>query len=147
MKDILWGLMLNVKIKSKHRRKVVLAAYRESLRAQEYAFTTRIWHSFEILLTDHEMVIEVANETVSAFAKSPGQMDVKVFLLIRILHELSYAQVDQILCSMEDRFGEAQEDSSNSFLLCNLNAIQTACHFLYLLDKIQKRYSMAHLRT
>ena len=72
MKDILWSLLLNVQIKVKQRRKAILAAYRESLRAHEYAFSLKIWHNFEIVLTDHEMINDVANETINAFANSPG---------------------------------------------------------------------------
>ena len=48
---------------------------------------------------------------------------------------------------MEDRFGEIEEDGSNSYLLCNLNPIKTACHMLMLLDLISERYSMTSLRT
>ncbi len=55
--------------------------------------------------------------------------------------------MDKILTSMEQRFGEIEEDGSNQYLLCNLNSIQTACHMLNLLDMIEKRYSMAKLRT
>ena len=55
--------------------------------------------------------------------------------------------VDKILTSLEQCFGEVKEDGSNCYLLCNLNAIQTACLLLNLLDKIEKRYSMAKLRT
>jgi len=40
------------------------------------------------------------------------------------------------LISMEERFGEIEENGSNSYLLCNLNPIKTACHMLMLLDLI-----------
>lgn len=63
------------------------------------------------------------------------------------MHQLTYEHVDAILTSMEERFGEIEEDGSNSYLLCNLNSIQTACHMLNLLDMIENRYSMAKLRT
>ena len=46
---------------------------------------------------------------------------------------------------MEKSFGEF--NSGSSYLLCNLNAIQTASHLLALLSEIEKRYSLAGLRT
>ena len=43
--------------------------------------------------------------------------------------------------------GDIEADGSNSYLLCNLNPIKTACHMLMLLNEIQNKYSMASLRT
>lgn len=48
---------------------------------------------------------------------------------------------------MEERFSEINEDGSNSYLLCNLNPIQTAVHMLMLLSMIEERYSVTGLRT
>ena len=48
---------------------------------------------------------------------------------------------------MEERFGEIEEDGSNSYLICNLNPIKTAVHMLMILSQIVERYSMANLRT
>ena len=61
--------------------------------------------------------------------------------------ELNYEHIDEILTSMEERFGEIEADGSNSYLLCNLNPIKTAVHMLMVLDYINERYSMAKLRT
>ena len=48
---------------------------------------------------------------------------------------------------MEERFGEIEEDGSNSYLLTNLNPIKTAVHMLMVLSLIDDRYSMAKQRT
>ena len=48
---------------------------------------------------------------------------------------------------MEDRFGDVAEDGSNSYLLCNINPIKTACHLLMLLDQIKGVYSMTEERA
>ena len=60
---------------------------------------------------------------------------------------LNYEHIDEILTSMEERFGEIEEDGSNSYLLCNLNPIKTAVHMLMVLSYINQRYSMSALRT
>ena len=64
-----------------------------------------------------------------------------------MIGQLTYSHIDRILSSIEERFSEIAEDGSNSYLLCNLNPIKTACHMLMLLDQIQSRYSVSRLRT
>lgn len=44
--------------------------------------------------------------------------------------------VDEVLSSMEQSFGEAEEDGSNYYLLCNLNPVKTAVHMLMILSNI-----------
>ena len=75
------------------------------------------------MLTGKSLIKEVLDECVAAFVRSPFHLDVKIFLLMQLLHELSYKHVDQILTAMEEHFGQIREDASNSYLLCNLNAI------------------------
>ena len=63
------------------------------------------------------------------------------------MYQLKYEHIDRILTSMEERFSEVDEDGSNSFLVCNLNPIKTACHLLMLLSQIEQYFSIASKRT
>ena len=83
----------------------------------------QIWTDFELVLTDEKNISIVCLECVNAFVKSPYQLEVKTFFVTQLMHQLSYEHVDAILTSMEHRFGEIEDDGSNSYLLCNLNAI------------------------
>ena len=89
----------------------------------------------------------VLQAIVDAFIKSPYLLEIKTFLITQVQDQLNYEHIDEILTSMEERFGEIEEDGSNSYLLCNLNPIKTAVHMLMVLSYISERYSMAVLRT
>lgn len=106
-----------------------------------------MWKTWEDLLTSGEPLDRIAKACVSAFGKSPDLLEPKTYFLMQLLHLFSYEHIDNILTSMEKRFGEIAEDGSNSYLLCNLNPIKTACHMLMLLNLIEQKYSLASLRT
>jgi len=91
-----------------------------------------------------ELVIE---SLVFSFENSPTLICVKSFFLFLTLGHMTYKHIDRLLASMEERFQNVEEDSSNQFLLANLNPAQTAMHLLQLLKLIEKRYSVASLRT
>ena len=74
---------------------------------------------------------------VDAFVKSADLLESKIYLVMQLLNSMSYEHIDRILSSMEERFGEIAEDGSNSYLLCNLSPIKTACHMLNLLNQIE----------
>ena len=67
---------------------------------------------------------------VENFIATPFLLETKIYLLMQVIYELNYEHVDAVLTSIEERFGEIAEDGSNSYLLCNLNPIKTACHML-----------------
>lgn len=106
-----------------------------------------MWNQYELELIAPDCLSEVLRSLVNSFVKTPQFLEVKIFFLLRVIDEFTYEHVDKILCSIEQRFGEMEEDGSNSFLLCNLNPIKSAMHLLLLLSLIEKRYSMAVLRT
>ena len=93
----------------------------------------QFWYKYHLVLIGPKAIDEVANACVNAFVKSPNQLEVKTYLITQILHRLTYEHVDTILTSMENRLSEIEHDGSNSYLLCNLNPIKTACHMLHLL--------------
>ena len=72
---------------------------------------------------------------------------IKSYFLLKLIEELTYAQIDRILTVIEERYGEVEEDGSNQFILVNLNPIQTSVHLLKILDEIDNRYSVTGLRT
>mmetsp|Transcript_566 Transcript_566/g.919 ORF Transcript_566/g.919 Transcript_566/m.919 type:complete len:171 (+) Transcript_566:859-1371(+) len=74
-------------------------------------------------------------------------LEPKVYLLMQLQEFLNYEHIDQILTSMEQRFGDFEEFSSNSYILCNLNPIKSACHLLMLLSSMEQIYSIVSLRT
>ena len=74
-------------------------------------------------------------------------LEPKIYLLMELLDYMKYEQLNTILTSLEDRYGEIAADGSNSLLLNNLNPIKTACHLLILLKRIEGRYSITKLRT
>ena len=124
----------------------MVASFKESLRANDFALGLVLFENYEVVLTtDNDDVKSIVSETVNAFVKCPYQLQVKIYLMVQLLHEFNYEHVDQVLSSMEERFNNdlLVGDATYSYLLCNMNAIQTACHLLYLLDKIENRYSMA----
>lgn len=84
---------------------------------------------------------------VNSFTKSPSFLEIKTYLIVQVINDLEYEHVDGILTSMEQKFGEIEEDGSNSYLLCNLNPIKSAVHMLMILNQIEQHYSMAVLRT
>lgn len=127
--------------------KAQVASLKQSLIDDELGFTFVLWSQFEVTYTDIDFMDTVLAAIVNAFVKSPKFLEVKIYLLMQVLDDLSYGHVDKLLVSMEERFSSADEDLSNSPILSNLNPIKTAVHMLMLLNEIEKRYSMAVLRT
>ena len=115
----------------------------------ELAIGIKIWHIYGFVLQDGDTIDQVMQTVVDSLVRSPIFLEPKIFILMELFYKLQYEHIDAILTSIETRFGEDEEDEdgSNSYLLCNLNPIKTACHMLMLLDLISQRYSMASLRT
>lgn len=130
-----------------NKKRAIMAAFIESVNIEEMAVAVMIWHKYDQLLTSFEQIETVVQALVKAFVNSPYLMELKVYFVMQVEQFLSYEHIDQILTSMEERFGEIEEDGSNSYLLCNLNPIKTAVHMLLVLSQINERYSMAILRT
>ena len=60
---------------------------------------------------------------------------------------LEAEHTDKILLTMEERFGDLEEDGSNSYMICNLSPVKTAMHLLSLLAEIESRFSYSIQRT
>ena len=114
---------------------------------EKMAIAVQIWNEYDSILTGSSALDAVLQAIVDAFIKSPYLLEIKTFLITQVQDQLNYEHIDEILTSMEERFGEIEEDGSNSYLLCNLNPIKTAVHMLMVLSYINERYSMAVLRT
>ena len=119
-------------LRKRFKRKAVIAAFKECLRTNELALALMIWDSYSQMIK--EKIEEVIEALVQAFVKSPFYLEVKIYLLTLTMHQLSYVHVDKILTSIEERFGQIEDDGSNQYLLCNLNPIKSACHMLMLLN-------------
>ena len=73
---------------------------------------------------------------VDSFVQSPNLLEPKIYLLLEMEEQFTFNQIDAILESLEKRFSREDATGSQSFLLCNLNPIKTACHLLMILDQI-----------
>jgi len=60
---------------------------------------------------------------VVAFERSPALNAIKTYYLLLLVDEFSYAQIDRILTTLEQRYGEVEENGGNQYLLINLNPI------------------------
>ena len=84
---------------------------------------------------------------MDCFTQNVYHLEVKIYFILQVIYRLDYEHIDQILTSMEENFGEPDDDGGNQYLLCNLNPVKTACHMMYMLNIIQSRYSMTSRRT
>ena len=84
---------------------------------------------------------------MKSFVASSSLLEPKIYLLLELLEEMKYEQLNAIITSLEDRYSSIAKDGSNALLLNNLNPIKTACHLLILLKQIEGRYSLTKLRT
>ena len=99
------------------------------------------------MLEEAETIDKVTKAVVKSFVNTSNLLEPKIYLLMELLDYMKYEQLNTILTSLEDRYGEIAADGSNSLLLNNLNPIKTACHLLILLKRIEGRYSITKLRT
>ena len=112
----------------------MLAFFKECLRQNEFAIAINLWKLYDFALTTKKNQQTVIRACVDAFVKSPDLLESKIYLIMQLLTSMGYEHIDRILSSMEERFGEIAEDGANSYLLCNLSPIKTACHMLNLLS-------------
>lgn len=127
--------------------RALIAIMKESMRLNELSFTFQLWNQYKFVLTRDHSIEKVLKIIVGNFVKSAQYIEVKTYLVMEVFDHMEYKHVDEILTSMEEHFGEVEEDGSNSYLLCNLNPVKTAMHMLMLLSNFEERYSMAVLRT
>ena len=145
--DVLFAFFYRRELAQPNKRRAIVDTFKECLRMDDLAVALQIWKKWEELLTTGEYFDTIAKACVSAFGKSPDFLEPKTYFVMQLLHLFRYEHIDRILTSMEKRFGEIAEDGSNSYLLCNLNPVKTACHMLMLLSQIEQKYSLASLRT
>jgi len=134
---LLFAIFEGRALSQKSRKKAIIATFRVCFRMHELSMGIKIWHEYGVVLQAGSAIESVIQSVVDSFNGSPILLEPKIFLLIELFHWLRYEHIDTILSSIEERFGEIEEDGSNSFLLCNLNPIKTACHMLMFLDIIQ----------
>ena len=99
------------------------------------------------MLQEADNVDQVIKAVVKSFVASSSLLEPKIYLLLELLEEMKYEQLNAIITSLEDRYSSIAKDGSNALLLNNLNPIKTACHLLILLKQIEGRYSLTKLRT
>ena len=120
----------------KYHNKAVLAAFYQSLKHEELAIAYKIWLNHEDELTCPAQKDTTLDEFVDSFERSPFYLEVKIFFIMQEIHKMSTERVDKILLTLEDRFGDLEPDGSNSYILCNLSPVKTACHIMLLLYDI-----------
>jgi hypothetical protein len=135
-KALLYGIFEGKCLELKIRRKAILATFKVCFQMHELSMAIKIWHLYGFVLQAGNAIEQVMQAVVNSFESSPIFLEPKIFILMELFYKLQYEHIDTVLTSIELRFGEIEEDGSNSFLLCNLNPIKTACHMLMLLDLI-----------
>ena len=61
----------------------MVASFKESLRANDFALGLVLFENYEVVLTtDNDNVKSIVSETVNAFVKSPYQLQVKIYLMV-----------------------------------------------------------------
>ena len=76
-----------------------------SLELDELSTTLKVWYHHQDLLNEKEVLDSVTQAVVDAFNRSASFLEPKIYLLMELLVELSYEQINTLLSALEERFG------------------------------------------